>query len=104
MDIKRTLHENMTIKEILEGRRYELLPDDGHKSFYGKAIVCRMPDGSETLFSYGTRIMTRTAAGEYFRFWNGWSATTGRHIKAFSGLNKAGYFNLDWRYLAEAAD
>ena len=28
------------------------------------------------------------------RLWDGWSATTGRHIKAFCGLNKAAYMAL----------
>lgn len=35
-----------------------------------------------------------TAAGELVKLWDGWSATTGRHIKAFCGLNKAAYMAL----------
>lgn len=38
---------------------YELRPVDGRKSFYGKALVHLDVDGSETLYSYGTRILTR---------------------------------------------
>lgn len=75
-------------------RKYELIPNDGRKSFYGKAVVEVADDGSETLYSYGTPIVKKTAAGELVRLWDGWSATTGRHIKAFCGLNKAAYMAL----------
>lgn len=75
-------------------RKYELIPNDGRKSFYGKAVVEVADDGSETLYSYGTPIVKKTANGELVKLWNGWSATTGRHIKAFCGLNKAAYMAL----------
>ena len=67
---------------------YELKPTDGRKSFYGKATVIMNEDGSETLVSYTTPIITRTASGELVKLWHDWSVTTGRHIKAFCGLNK----------------
>ena len=73
---------------------YELKPTDNRKSFYGKARVEIADDGSETLYSYNTPIVKRTAAGELVKLWDGWSATTGRHIVAFCGLNKAAYMNL----------
>lgn len=73
---------------------YELTPTDNRKSFYGKAKVVIDNDGSETLYSYDTPIIKRTAAGELVKLWNGWTATTGRHITAFCGLNKAGYMAL----------
>ena len=75
-------------------RKYELIPNDGRKSFYGKAVVEVADDGSETLYSYGTPIIKKTAAGELVKLWSGWSATTVRHIKAFCGLNKAAYMAL----------
>ena len=75
-------------------RKHELIPKDRRKSFYGKAVVEVADDGSETLYSYGTPIVKKTAAGELVRLWDGWSATTGRHIKAFCGLNKAAYMAL----------
>lgn len=75
-------------------RKYELIPDDGRKSFYGKAIVTIDNNGNETLYSYGTAIIKRDASGNLERLYGGWSATTGRHIKAFFGLNKAGFFAL----------
>lgn len=75
-------------------KKYELISNDGRKSFYGKAVVEVANDGTETLYSYNTAIIKRTAAGELVKLWDGWSATTGRHIKAFCGLNKAAYMAL----------
>ena len=75
-------------------KKYELTPKDGRKSFYGKAIVAIDDNGGETLYSYGTKIMTRDPAGQFVRYWDDWTATTGRHIKAFSDLNKAQYMAL----------
>lgn len=75
-------------------KMYELIPNDSRKSFYGKAKVMIDQDGSETLYSYDTPIIKRTATGELVKLWNGWSQTTGRHINAFCGLNKAAYMAL----------
>lgn len=69
-------------------RTYELMPNNGRKSFYGKAIVEVEPNGNETLYSYHTPIITRTPQGVLIKLWHGWTATTGRHIAAFCGLNK----------------
>lgn len=69
-------------------RSYELTPNDGHKSFYKKAIVRIYDDGTEVLRSYGTDVITRTADGALVRHWDGWSATTGRHAAAFCGIGK----------------
>lgn len=73
---------------------YELTPKDGRHSFYGKAVVEIKDDGSETLFSYGTPIIKRTKTGRLIRLWDGWSMTTGRHIKSFCDLDKASYMKL----------
>jgi hypothetical protein len=75
-------------------KRYELTPNNGRKSFYGKAIVEVEENGTETLYSYNTAIIRRKPGGELVKLWQGWSATTGRHITAFCGLNKAAYMNL----------
>lgn len=75
-------------------KQYELRPTDGRKSFYGKAIVTIDEDGAETLSSYNTPIIKRTVSGELVKLWDGWTSTTGRHIKAFCGLNKAQYMSL----------
>lgn len=89
--------------------RYELKPskNDGHKSFYGKAVVYEDSRGTRTLYSYGVRIMSISPQGEKVRYWNGlipsgdggwiWGRTTGRHIRSFCGLNKAEYLALPMR-------
>ena len=66
---------------------YELIPTDGRKSFYGKAHVI-VDGGTETLVSYTTKVLRRDPDGTLHRLWHGWSATTGRHIAAFCGMNK----------------
>lgn len=71
---------------------YELKPTDSHKSFYGKAHV-EVENGIEILTSYTTRVAAKYN-GRVYRLWDGWSATTGRHISAFSGLNKAAFEKL----------
>ena len=73
---------------------YELIPTDGRKSFYGKARVYLNPIGDEFLFSYETCVAVRYKNGEIARLWGGWSATTGRHIKAFCGMNKSEFERL----------
>lgn len=75
-------------------KEYELKPTDGRKSFYGKAVVVVEDNGTETLYSYGTPIVKRLVSGELVKMWDGWTATTGRHIKAFCGLNKDAYMSL----------
>lgn len=79
------------------GRTYELAPTQAQhqKSFYHKALVREYEDGSRILFSYGTKIMRIDSKGNLERFWDSYSATTGKHIKAFSGLNKKGYLALE---------
>lgn len=75
-------------------KMYELIPTDRRKSFYGKAHVVIDEKGSKTLYSYNTPIIKRLVSGELVKLWDGWSATTGRHISAFCGLNKAQYMAL----------
>lgn len=72
-------------------RTYELTPHDGRKSFYKKAIVRVYDDGTEVLRSYGTDVMSRAPYGTLRRHWDRWSATTGRHVAAFCGINKAAW-------------
>lgn len=59
----------------------ELETNDSHNSFYGKAIVVQDMTGW-TLYSYGTAIV-RISNGKAARLWDGYSATTMRHIQAF---------------------
>lgn len=67
---------------------YELRPTSSQKSFYGKALVLTFSDGSKVLQSYSTLVVKITPGGQIIRLWGGWSATTGKHIAAFCGLNK----------------
>lgn len=74
---------------------YELTPTNNQASFYGKAKVVIDDDGTETLLSYDTPIIERTADGKLNRLWfSDWTATTGRHIKSFCGLNKKQFMAL----------
>lgn len=67
---------------------YELRPTDGRRSFYGKALVQVGEDGTKVLYSYLTKIASKDNNGKVKRFYDGWTQTTGRHIKAFCGMNK----------------
>ena len=69
---------------------YALIPTDSHKSFWGKAEVIALKDGTKVLRSYSTYV-AMIKDGIVYRTWGGWSATTGRHIKSFIGLNKKQY-------------
>jgi hypothetical protein len=60
----------------------ELTPDNGRKSFYGKAKVFSKGN-VHVLKSYDTEVCAINAKGEFLRFWNGYSDTTMRHVNAF---------------------
>lgn len=81
---------------VRELRMRELHPVDGRKSFYGKAWVREMSDGTEILRSYETDVMKRNPDGTLVRLWWDWSATTGRHIYAFCGLRKADLDKMEY--------
>lgn len=76
-------------------RIYELMPTDGRKSFYGKAKVVVDENGTETLYSYDTPIISRSTSGTFTRLYKDWSMTTGRHIQAFCGLNKKQFMEME---------
>ena len=59
-----------------------------------KAQTLYCDDNSEILQSYETQVVRRYPDGTLHRLWNGWSATTGKHIKSFCGLNKKQYLEL----------
>lgn len=77
-------------------QQYNLVPSDSHKSFYGKARVVIFDNGCAALISYSTVVLFRDNKGKLHRTWDGWSATTGRHIRAWVGLNKAEYCALPY--------
>ena len=55
---------------------------DSRKSFYGKAKVLTLDNGTIQLLSYDT-IVGEIRGGKYYQLWNGKSQTTTRHIKEF---------------------
>lgn len=63
------------------------------------AVVLNTKAGT-TLFSYGTPVLRIDRNGMMWRLWDGWSQTTGRHIKQFCGkfateyIGKKEYVNL----------
>lgn len=61
-----------------------LNPIDGRKSFYGKARVT-IEGNTITLISYTTKVM-RIEDGKIIRMWNGYSATTQRHVNSFLAM------------------
>lgn len=75
-------------------KTYELHPAQNQKSFYGKAIVKVDENGTETLYSYETPIISKNKDGKLTRLRFDYTATTGKHIKAFCGLNKAEFEKL----------
>ena len=71
---------------------YKLRPAHGQtqRAFYGKALVIVNKEG-RWLRSYSTFVAHIDNNGKAHRLWDGWSMTTGRHIKAFLGMNKGQY-------------
>ena len=69
-------------------RTVYLAPIDGRKSFYGKCFAVGNVDIGYTLMSYGTPIMWSDGF-QFVRLWNGYSATTMRHVNSF--VNWCGY-------------
>lgn len=65
---------------------YYLKPKGTQKSFGGKAVVREYENGDKILFSYLTPVLKQTKDGKLIRLWDGYSATTGRHVEAFAGI------------------
>lgn len=70
------------------------LPEQNQIDFYRKAKVVVQDDGSETLYSYDTAVLRKNVDGTYTRLWDSYSTTTGKHIKAFSGMTKKEFDKL----------
>lgn len=64
-------------------KTFYLHPVDGRKSFYRKACVTVTKAGEKVLRSYTTDVCKITADGQFVRMWNGYSATTMRHVNSF---------------------
>ncbi len=63
--------------------QFALTPTDNRKSFYNKAHVLLDENGNKYLKSYDTIVLYIDSAGCVHRTWNGYSATTQRHINSF---------------------
>ena len=69
-------------------------PRDSHKSFYSKARQVSNEAG-ELLISYDTPVAFKFAdSGNIIRLWDKWSATTGRHLRAWHGIDKAQWMSM----------
>lgn len=69
--------------------KYEIIPTNGRKSFYGKAIVTEN-NGEKVLTSYETEVAKIDNKGQFIKLWDDYSTTTMNHINAFRMMN-----NLD---------
>lgn len=78
-------------------RTFDLVPNNNRKSFYGKAKVTVIGNRA-ILKSYNTVVCEiNTKSGTFTRYWNGWSATTARHIDAFcAAFGLRGYCKKEW--------
>lgn len=61
-----------------------LIPNDSHVSFNNKAFVIVLSNGVRLLQSYSTIVACINTSGKLVKLWDDWSATTGRHLSAFS--------------------
>lgn len=81
---------------------YSLEPlNSSRLSFYGKAKVILHDNGDKTLLSYETPIITKKANGKLIRHYEGFTCTTGRHIKEFCGLTKKEFLNVRYELYCE---
>ena len=87
---------NESITEIFD------LPSTKQKSYYGKAKIIRT-NKARYLLSYDTIICRLSFGGEFRKLWDGWSATTAKHINDFMkftkfgrGFTKKEWLNLDY--------
>ena len=75
---------------------YELTPTENQnqESFYGNAKVVIEEDRTETLYSYDTAIIKRLPDCTLVRLYDDYTMTTGKHIKAFCGLDKKAFTKM----------
>lgn len=87
----RTIEINGEMVKVLN--EYEVCPVGNQKSFYGKAKVLILANGMSVLKSYNTLILAQDG-NRFMRLWEGWSATTGKHIRSFCGMRKKDFDKL----------
>lgn len=61
----------------------EKLEATTQKSYYGKAKINILDNGTKELISYKTKVAIITKGGRFFRLWEGYSLTTMNHINDF---------------------
>ena len=77
------------MKDLKIASVYELVPTNGRKSFYGKAKIKVLENGSEVLQSYDTDIIWKSNGYLYLLCdESALTMTACTHIKSFCGLNK----------------
>lgn len=84
--------------EIMEDIKlvFDLPCMDNHKSFYGKAQVIETTAG-RYLKSYQTIVLFWSYGGTLVKLWDGYSATTMRHINSFMQfVGLAQYSGKNW--------
>lgn len=76
-------------------KTYELMATK-QKSFYGKAHVIDLENGTKLLQSYCTIVASTDNKGKLHRHWDGYSLTTMNHIRAFydDSMKKADWDKL----------
>lgn len=74
---------------------YEVTPVTSQKSFYGNARVTVYEDGTEILTSYKTEVLRKNPDGTFDRLWDDWSATTAKHVYAWSGIRTAEWHKME---------
>ena len=84
------MKKNETTRNLTITKVYDLVPANGRKSFYGKAKVLMLSNGSVVLQSYSTNIIEKRKDGEFIRLCDPekLSMTTCKHVKSFCGLSK----------------
>ena len=75
------MNKKITVKEV-----YTLPAVYRNESYYNKAHVIVLSNGVRLLKSYETIVAGINTRGNFFRLWDGWSATTAKHLTAFSML------------------
>ena len=69
-------------------------------SYYGKAKINYLDNGTKELISYKTKVAIITKGGNFIRLWDGYSLTTMNHINEFrmqnglSKINKAEWMKI----------
>lgn len=77
------------IKNAIDKKARIMVSDlrNGEKSFYGKARIAHVESKTGRIYyiliSYNTAVAMIDNAGHFVRLWNGYSATTMKHIGAF---------------------